>query len=274
MKESLYIRFLYKTALGRSVLKWLTQPGFSRLTARYLNSPASGWLIPLYIKKYHIPAEACVNQNHPSFNSFFTRERNILPQDIEQAAFRFVSPCDGFLSVYPIQTGITFRIKNISYSIEQLLQNQKLAAEYQNGICLIFRLAPQNYHRYCYIDNGLAVKQVSIPGILHCVRPIALNTYPVYIQNSREYTIINTRNFDTIVQMEIGALIVGKIHNHNNHIYTERGAEKGYFEFGGSTIIILVKNGMIQMEECIIENMKKGIETAVKYGECIAFRQQ
>ena len=274
MKESLCIRFLYVTALGRCFLKWLTQPGFSRLAARYLNSPASGWLIPLYIKKYHITAEACVNQNYPSFNSFFTRERNIVPQDIEQASSRLVSPCDGFLSVYSIQTGITFRIKNISYSIEQLLQNQKLAAEYQNGICLIFRLAPQNYHRYCFVDNGLAVKQVSIPGILHCMHPIALNTYPVYIENSREYTIINTRNFDTIVQMEIGALIVGKIHNHNNHIYTERGAEKGYFEFGGSTIILLIKNDIVQMEEYIIDNMQKGIETAVKYGEFIALRQQ
>ncbi|MDW2800755.1 phosphatidylserine decarboxylase [Clostridium boliviensis] len=149
-----------------------------------------------------------------------------------------------------------------------------MAAEYQNGTCLIFRLAPQNYHRYCYIDNGLAVKQVSIPGILHCVRPTALNTYPVYIQNSREYTIINTKNFDTVIQMEIGALIVGKIHNHNNHIYTERGAEKGYFEFGGSTIILLLKRGILQMDERIIENMKKGIETTVKYGECIALKQQ
>lgn len=274
MKESLYIRFLYETALGRCFLKWLTQPGFSRLAARYLNSPASGWLVPLYIKKNHIPAEDCEYKNYPSFNSFFTRKRNILPQNIDQAAFRFVSPCDGFLSVYPIQTEITFRIKNICYSIEQLLQNQKLAAEYQNGTCLIFRLAPQNYHRYCYIDHGLAVKQVSIPGILHCVRPIALNTYPVYIQNSREYTIINTKNFDTVIQMEIGALIVGKIHNHNNHIYTERGAEKGYFEFGGSTIIVLLKRGIIQMDERIIENMKKGIETTVKYGECIALKQQ
>ncbi|MDK2967437.1 phosphatidylserine decarboxylase [Lacrimispora sp.] len=273
MKESFYIRFLYETALGRCFLKLLIQPGFSRMTASYLNSPASRWMVPLYVKKYHIPSESCESQNYTSFNKFFTRKRNIQQQDIEQADFKLISPCDGFLSVYPIQPDITFRIKNICYSIEQLLQNQKLAAEYQDGTCLIFRLAPHNYHRYCYIDNGLAVKQASIPGILHCVRPIALNTYPVYIQNSREYTIINTKNFDTVVQMEIGALIVGKIHNHNHHIYTERGAEKGYFEFGGSTIIILLKSGIIQMEKRIIENMKKGIETTVKYGEYIAVRQ-
>ena len=52
-----------------------------------------------------------------------------------------------------------------------------------------------------------------IRGKLHCVRPIALRTVPVFAQNSREYEVIAAGKFGIVVQMEIGALLVGKINN-------------------------------------------------------------
>ena len=79
---------------------------------------------------------------------------------------------------------------------------------------------------------------------------------------------MNTRNFGVAVQCEIGALMVGKIVNHKCTNF-EKGEEKGYFEFGGSTIALLLSNDVAKISAEIIENSKNGIETQVKLGEKI-----
>ena len=163
------------------------------------------------------------------------------PSQPDPEPSHFISPCDGYLSVHPITRESRFCVKRLNYSLEKLLRDPVLANRYENGLCLIFRLAPHNYHRYCYPDSGLAVKQVSIPGLLHSVRPAALKTRPVFLENARQYTVIDSQQFGLLVQMEVGALLVGKIHNHGDRLVAERGTEKGYFEFGGSTILILTE---------------------------------
>jgi Phosphatidylserine decarboxylase len=71
-------------------------------------------------------------------------------------------------------------------------------------------LCVDDYHRYGYVDDGKIVENNYVPGVLHTVRPIALNRYPVFVQNSREYSVIETNNFGTIAQIEVGALMIGK----------------------------------------------------------------
>ena len=84
------------------------------------------------------------------------------------------------------------------------------------------------------------LKHKKIRGVLHTVRPIALAKFPVFVQNSREVTIEQTENFGKIAQIEIGALLVGRITNKKAEKRVKRGQEKGYFEFGGSTIVLLL----------------------------------
>lgn len=283
-KESLWILFLYRTIPGRCLLKVLVRPRFSRLAAKYLDTPFSRWLIPFYNRK-HPPCGAFYEHTaspglsagqcqYRSFNAFFTRKRPRACQHIDWNPGHLISPCDGYLSIYPIRAGSTFRIKHITYSLTRLLQDEKLAAAYQGGTCLIFRLAPHNYHRYCYPDHGLTTGRRTIPGILHCVRPAALETGPVLMQNAREYVTIQTDHFGTVVQMEIGALLVGKICNHPGHTYVLRGMEKGYFAFGGSTIVLLLSKGIFTADRRIMNNMALGQETPVTYGECIGHRRR
>lgn len=49
--------------------------------------------------------------------------------------------------------------------------------------------------------------------------------------------------------MEVGAMMVGRITNHEAVPgYVTRGEEKGYFEFGGSTIILLTQKVLFFQE--------------------------
>ncbi len=273
IKDPLYVRFLYETTPGRTLLKTLARPLFSRRAALFLDSPWSRWLIPLYIRLHRIPMDSYIPERYRSFNHFFIRKRNCLRINLDLDPSHFISPCDGYLRVHPITRESRFCVKRLNYSLEKLLRDPALAARYENGLCLIFRLAPHNYHRYCYPDSGLAIKQVSIPGLLHSVRPSALKTRPVFLENARQYTVIDSQQFGLLVQMEVGALLVGKIHNHGGRLVAERGTEKGYFEFGGSTILILTEQGILDMDQPILNASQKGLETAVTYGEKIAARR-
>ena len=153
--------------------------------------------------------------------------------------------------------------------MSSLLQNEELARRYCGGICAIFRLTVSDYHRYCYFDGGTKGENVFIPGKLHTVNPISTELYPIYKTNSREYTVLHTENFGDVVQMEVGALLVGRIVNYHQEHRFCRGEEKGRFEFGGSTIVLLFEKNTVRFPEEIFEFSAKGYEKKVKMGEKI-----
>ena len=152
MKEILLIRFLYQTAVGRCVLKIVVQPWVSRKAGAFLNSKFSKWLVPIFVRKHRINLAEYEKKKYCSFNDFFTRKRN--SDCIDITPDHLISPCDGYLSVYPIDETRTYRIKNIEYHLEQLLDSKILAQRFSGGYCMIFRLTPKNYHRYCYVCEG------------------------------------------------------------------------------------------------------------------------
>lgn len=160
------------------------------------------------------------------------------------------------------------------YRLGNLLKDETLAGQFSGGLCMIFRLTPQDYHRYCYICDGSLEGTKTIPGRLHCVRPAACASVPVFVENSREYARLHSPRLGTAVQMEVGALLVGKIKNHPHQGYVLQGMEKGCFAFGGSTIIVLVQKGRVCMDPDILQNSKRGIETRVERREQICMIQK
>ena len=267
--ESKLLCFLYNYAAGRFCLKILTMPWISRQVGKILDSRLSRPYILFFVKKRKVNLTEFEQKEYRTFNDFF--KRSLLPETrrIDWAAESLISPCDGLLSVYEIDEQSWIPAKYSKYRIEDLLENRELAGCYNCGWCLLFRLRPSDYHHYCYIDNGNIQCRKKIPGILHCVRPIAMEKYPVYIQNTREYTLIDTENFGRVVQMEIGALLVGKIQNNRHQGYVRRGTEKGYFEFGGSTVIILIQKEQATPELAVWMLSKLGQEVEVKMGQKI-----
>ena len=150
--------------------------------------------------------------------------------------------------------------------------NKELAKEYNGGYCLVYRLCVNHYHRYAYFESGVKSEDVVIPGIYHTVRPVALEAGPVFVENSRQYTVIDTQQFGKCVQMEVGAMLVGRIVNEvASSTDVIRGTEKGHFEYGGSTIIVLVPANKIDVRPDLKKASESGQEIAVKMGECVGY---
>lgn len=268
------LSFLYKTRVGRTCLKVLVKPSVSKISGRFLNTKISSKMIKRFVKRNHINLNDYESRKFSSYNDFFTRKLAEGKRNIDYDKNAFISPCDSKLSAYKIHEDSTFKIKDSYYTISDLVGGNEIYKEYINGLCLIFRLCVDDYHRYCYIDSGTKSKNTFVKGELHTVQPIALEKYNIYKRNSREYTVLHTQNFDDVIQIEVGALIVGKIVNFHEEYSFKKGEEKGMFEFGGSTIVLLVKNGIIDIDEEIIENTMRGLETIVKYGERIGNKHE
>ena len=193
---------------------------------------------------------------------------------VDYAPEALISPCDGLLSAYPVKRGLVIPVKQSRFSLKELLGGDEIYREYEGGICLVFRLCVNHYHRYCYVDHGVKGENRFIEGRLHTVRPIALRTLPVFTENCREYTVIDTENFRKVVQMEVGAMLVGRILNYHHKQKIRRGQEKGRFLYGGSTVIVLLEKDTVRLPHSIFKATEAGLEVPVKLGERIGTKKR
>lgn len=260
---------LYTCRIGRTVLKVLISPIVSKIGGLVLNSKVSTIAIKPFVKNNHIDLSQYENKNYNSYNDFFTRKIKASNRPIAMEADKLISPCDGKVSVYPIHENQYFCIKHTWYHLESLLHSKKLAERFQGGYACIFRLTVDNYHRYCYMDDGVKSKNYHIRGVFHTVNPIANDFYPIYKENTREFCLLKSEHFGELLIMEVGALLVGKINNYHEKKKVSKGMEKGKFEFGGSTIIVLIEKDRVKIDKDLIENTQNGFETIVKLGEQI-----
>lgn len=257
------LSFLYTNIFGRMLLKPLIQPQVSKLAGRYLSSAHSKWLISKFIERNEINMDIYEECDYSSFNDFFTRkikpDCRPVPEDLDV----LISPCDCLATVYPIQENTTFSIKNTEYTLRSLLRSPRLAKRFRGGYAYILRLTVEDYHRYLYSVSGKQSKNYHIDGTFHTVNPIANDYLPIYKENTREYTVIHSKEFGDVLQMEVGALLVGKISNHKQSTVVTRGEEKGFFEYGGSTIVVLAQKGRVTPRSDLLTNSKNGYETKV-----------
>lgn len=257
------LSFLYTNVFGRMLLKPLIQPQVSKLAGRYLSSAHSKWLIPKFIERNEIDMDIYEECDYSSFNDFFTRkikpDCRPVPEDLDV----LISPCDCLATVYPIQENTTFSIKNTEYTLRSLLRSPRLAKRFRGGYAYVLRLTVEDYHRYLYSVSGKQSKNYHIDGTFHTVNPIANDYLPIYKENTREYTVIRSKEFGDVLQMEVGALLVGKISNHKQSTIVTRGEEKGFFEYGGSTIVVLTQKGRVTPRSDLLTNSKNGYETKV-----------
>ena len=260
---------LYGSAPGRMLLKPLTAPWLSKLAGSFLSTGASKVFIKPFIKSNRIDMSQFEPVEYASYNDFFSRRIRPGVRPVDMDPEHLISPADSKLTALPITENGRFTLKHTEYTVGSLLKDPALAAEYVDGWALIFRLTVDDYHRYCYAFDAEKGENVVIPGRLHTVNPIANDFFPIYKENAREYTILRTERFGDVIAMEVGALLVGKIVNHHGAATVRRGQEKGYFQFGGSTVVLLLKKDTAVLDSDILENSRQGIETVVKFGEKI-----
>ena len=263
------LNWLYTHGIGRLILKPLISPAFSRFMGKLLDTRLSALLVPKFIQYAGIDMSEYKNTHYRSYNDFFTRKIKEGCRPLAGDNTTLISPSDGRVSAYSITEDTTFSVKNTEYTLRALLRSRRLANRFRGGYAIIIRLTVDDYHRYVYAASGQKTKNYFIPGILHTVNPIANDYAPIYKENSREFTVIHTKEFGDIIQMEVGALMVGKITNHHEESSVYRGNEKGYFEFGGSTIIVLVKKDRLKIREDFLINTANDFETKIHQGDAL-----
>lgn len=264
------VRFLYGSLFGRIFLKLIQKLHADRLIVRYLRSAWSRPYMIMYSVQHNIALTPEERQRFRSFRDFFARKRMVTTIDLNPA--HLISPCDGWLSIYPITSRNSFSIKGSFYRVGDLLEDLTLAKNYEGGICMVFRLCASDCHHYNYFDDGYQGRNHYIEGQLHSVQPIALETCPVFTLNRRSWCLLATENFGPVVQTEIGALIVGGIVNCEGNCRFYRGKEKGHFELAGSTIVLLFEPGRIQPLPELTARLETEGEIRVTQGMWIASR--
>ncbi len=263
------IRFLYENPLGQQLLRLLVQPWVSRAAGWLLDRPLSRHLIGPFVEKNHLDLSDYPRRSYCSFNDFFTRRVSPGKRPVDMDPSHLIAPCDGKLTAYAVGPGSRFRIKGVDYDLEGLLRDGELARRYGGGTLLLFRLSVDDYHRYCYVCDGEKSANVALDGVLHTVNPFAAERRPLYRENCREYCLLETERFGTLLTMEVGAMMVGRIVNHPQAASVRRGQEKGYFAFGGSSIVLLLERDKVRLDGDILRNSATGEETIVRMGEKI-----
>lgn len=260
IEESKSLKFLYNNIVGRLILKIISIRFISKICGLYLNSKLSKRKIKKFIKKNNINMDEYEDKNYSSFNDFFIRNIKDNKRKINDG---LIAVSDAKLSVYEINKESSFKIKNSVYTIEELIQEKNTNYKY----ACIFRLCVDDYHHYVFPDNGEFISQKYIKGRLHTVQPIAFKKYKVFTENSRCVSFLECDNLGKVCYIEVGALVVGKIVNEDKK-YFKKGEEKGHFEFGGSTVVVLLED-KVKIDQILIDNTNKGIETIVKLGMSI-----
>jgi phosphatidylserine decarboxylase len=278
------MEFLYGSRLGFLITELLFKHRWAtELYARLQHSPGSKQKIAKFVESHGVNLDELERpiESFNTFNEFFIRRLKDSARPIDRNPASLISIADCRLSVYPIREDAVYPVKAGSFTIARLLSDNEIAASnaasnaagyvasYVGGSCLIFRLAPVDYHRFGYVDDCEQSPVQSINGFYRSVHPLSLRKMKaVFTENRREYCVLKTANFGEIVHIDVGATGVGRIvqHHPGGGRFT-RGEEKGYFEFGGSTVILLLKPGVAKIDDDIAEYSGRGIETIVRYGE-------
>ncbi len=262
------LNFLYGTAPGRLLLRPLVSRPISRFAGRLLDTRASRALIPLFVRRTGIDTGDYDLSGVRCFNDFFCRPIRPGLRRPDMAPEALIAPCDGLLTAAEIREDTVLPVKQSRFTLERLLMDPELAERFRGGVCLTYRLCVEHYHRYCWFDGGSKGRDRDIPGVLHTVRPVALARRPVFAENSRSYALLESNSFGAAVQMEVGAMLVGRIVNRSpGPRAVRRGEEKGNFAYGGSTVLVLLGKDAAQLRPDILAASREGRETPVRMGE-------
>src|SRR5262245_44273902 len=268
------MEFLYGSWLGFFITELLFKHRWpTELYARLQHGSGSKAKIGKFVESHGVNLDDLERplESFNSFNEFFIRRLKPSSRPIDRRPGSLISIADCRLSVYPIREDAIYQVTAGSLTIARLVGDEEIAAGYAGGSCLIFRLAPVDYHRFGYIDDCEQSPVEAINGFYRSVHPLSLKKLKaVFTENRREYCVLKTANFGDVVHIEVGATAVGRIvQRHPEGGRFARGEEKGYFEFGGSTVILLLEPGAAQIDDDITEYSGRGIETIVRYGERI-----
>ncbi|KAJ7767304.1 phosphatidylserine decarboxylase-domain-containing protein [Mycena metata] len=239
------------------------------------DSPESARDIPNFIEFHQLKVEDILEplSSFKTFNQFFYRKLkpSARPTESPQDPYRLVSAADcRFMAFESVSEATRLWIKGREFTVGRLLGDayKHEADRYSGGALAIFRLAPQDYHRFHSPVDGTIGNMTYIAGEYYTVNPQAIRTaLDVYGENARKIVPIDSPQFGRVMAVCVGAMMVGSIETTVKEGETvKRGQEFGYFAFGGSTIVLLFEKDVVEWDEDLLVNGKASLETLVRVG--------
>ncbi|KAI8988405.1 phosphatidylserine decarboxylase-domain-containing protein [Mycotypha africana] len=281
-RMSVYIRLgmrlLYKgmksSIQSRAAKRLLANMSYKQ--GRRFDSPLSQREIRPFIKFHQLDMSEVLEpiENFKTFNEFFYRKLKpgSRPCDAPDNQRVAVSPADCRMMAFPsVDAATTLWIKGLEFSLSKLLDDAQEAKYFEGGSLAIFRLAPQDYHRFHSPVDGTIRKIHNVEGQYFTVNPMAIRTtLDVYGENKRDIVYMETEEFGQVAVVCIGAMMVGSIIlTAGVGDYLKRTDELGYFAFGGSTLVVLFQKHALRFDEDLLENANNSLETLVRVGNHI-----
>lgn len=267
------LSWTYSSPIGIKLLEAIIKKRMcSSLYGWYLDRSISKKKVNPFIHKFDIDMSSAEKKvkDFSSFNDFFYRKLKPNARALDSDSHSLISLGDGRLFAYEnIDLDSLVQVKGLTYSLRELIKDDNVAEKYRNGTCLILRLCPTDYHRFHFIDSGICEDTRKIKGAYYSVNPVALQKVEkLFCENKREWSTFHSDHFGDVLYVEVGATCVGSIiQTYTSKKRVDRGGEKGYFKFGGSTVILFFASDRVRIDEDIIEQTKLGYESYVLMGE-------
>lgn len=271
-----WLDWLYHNPVGEATLWTIAKRKIvTSLYGDQMEKPASADKIMPFVKEYDVDLSIAQKQNFTSFNDFFIRKLKPEARPIVADSLAVASPADGKILAYENIKNADFYIKGFRFNVNSFLNNPELAKKYEDGAMIVFRLAPPDYHRYHFPVSGTtASSNIKINGDYYSVNPLALRKKAeIFWLNKREYGVIKSPLFGDVVTVEVGATMVGSMIQTYSGTTVKKGQEKGYFKFGGSTVVLLFEKDQIKIDADLLTNTANSLETTIKMGEQIAIKK-
>lgn len=279
------VRFAYGSRIGKSLAKFIASKSLSSLYGYSQDLKISSKKISKFMADFSISrddyekgsySEQPIEKSYKTFNEFFIRKfkpevRQFIAEPSKLGAFAEAR----YFGHKSIHEGLKVPVKGAMLTALDLIGNEKIARDFEGGPFLIARLCPVDYHRYHYPDGGTTKESFQIKGDYHSVNPLALKYRPdIFLRNERRVSILNTKEFGKLAYIEVGATCVGKIvQSFDETKEFQKGDEKGYFLFGGSTVIVYGQKGRWVPSSDILKNTELGIETYVHLGDEVGIKE-
>jgi len=236
----------------------------SRMVGGFARSACSKGLVPMFARHYQIdPNQAEMDiKDYSSLTDFFTRNLKPGLRPVVQGDKLLASPVDGVLSqAGPIDAGVLLQAKGVSYSVLELLgQDRDMAERFHAGSYFTIYLSPRDYHKIHAPIQGRVVRSTYVPGTLFPVNPFGVRAIKgLFTRNERLITYLNT-HAGLVAVVKVGAIIVGSVKVTYCDVSTnlqgnrpetrvfeagpnlDRGEEFGRFEFGSTVIVLCEKH--------------------------------
>lgn len=275
------IRLLYKGLKSNNMEKKRIRKLLKSLSfkqGRKYDDPASASEILPFINFHQLDMSEVLlpTDQFKNFNEFFYRalKPGARPCSAPDDPRVIVSPSDCRTVVFnTIDSAQAIWVKGRDFTVERLLGDAypEDAKRYHGGSLGIFRLAPQDYHRFHIPVDGVMDEPKTIEGEYYTVNPMAIRSaLDVYGENVRVVVPIDSVAHGRVMVICIGAMMVGStVITRKKGDHVKRAEELGYFKFGGSTLLLLFEPGQMRYDEDLVDNSNSALETLVRVGMSI-----